>query len=69
MLLFSAAELCARCVPRCVAVCGVSLAPVDSSLDGLHLAQHGQQQGGFPTTHLAHDHCQLTWTQDLDTTV
>lgn len=38
------------------------LAPVDSSLDGLHLAEHGQQQRGFPTTHLAHDHCQLTWT-------
>lgn len=36
-----------------------SLAPVDSPLDGLHLAQHGQQQGGFPTTHLAHDHRQL----------
>ncbi|TNN46219.1 hypothetical protein EYF80_043569 [Liparis tanakae] len=29
---------------------------VDSSVDGLHLSQHGQQQGGFPTTHLAHDH-------------
>lgn len=40
--------------------CNVLLAPVDSPLDGLHLAEHGQQQGGFPTTHLAHDHSQLT---------
>lgn len=44
----------------CVCVCvRVLLAPVDPPLDGLHLAQHGQQQGGFPTTHLAHDHRQL----------
>lgn len=41
----------------------VLLAPVDSSVDALHLAEHRQQQGGLPTTHLAHDHGQLTWRQ------
>lgn len=46
--------------------CTDSLAPVDSPLDGLHLAQHGQQQRGFPTTHLAHDHRQLTCEQRLN---
>lgn len=46
-----------------VCVCVASLAPVDSPLNGLHLAQHGQQQRGFPTTHLAHDHGQLTCTR------
>lgn len=40
-----------------------SLAPVNPSINGLHLTQHGQQQGGFPTTNLTHDHCQLTWNQ------
>lgn len=48
------------CSVQCL--CDVLLAPVDSSIDGLHLAQHGQQQGRFPTTHLAHDHRQLTCT-------
>lgn len=39
----------------------VLLAPMDSSIDGLHLPKHGKQQRRFPTTHLAYDHCQLTW--------
>lgn len=38
----------------------VLLAPVDPPVDGLHLPEHGQQQRGFPTTHLAHNHGQLT---------